>query len=156
MSTFSERVKDLRLSSNLSLRQLSKLTNISHSAISAYETGKREPSFESIEALCDVFCCDIDYLLGRSDIKCAVLHGTGYNNLYEAQKNGFDFDLQLFSENKSPSNDKLSEEDLEILELIKQVPEMKELVKMATEIPEEKLKSFLEMGRLYSDSLKKG
>lgn len=59
-------------------------------------------------------------------------------------------------EEESPSNDKLSEEDLEILELIKQVPELKELVKMATEIPEEKLKSFLEMGRLYSDSLKKG
>lgn len=121
MSTFSERIKELRLSSNLSLRQLSKLTNISHSAISAYETGKREPSFESIEALCDVFCCDIDYLLGRSDIKCALLHGTGYNNLYDAYKDGFD--LQLFSEGKSPSVEpELTEGEKKLIELFRLLP----------------------------------
>ena len=121
MASFSERIRDLRLSSNLSLRQLAKLTNISHSAISAYETGKREPSFESIEALCDVFNCDIDYLLGRSDIKCALLHGTGYNTLYEAFKNGVDIDslpLKI-----TPDENNLTEGEKEFLNLFRMLPE---------------------------------
>lgn len=121
MASFSERIKELRLSSNLSLRQLSKLTNISHSAISAYEKGKREPSFESIEALCDVFNCDIDYLLGRSDIKCAILHGTGYNTLYEAYKNGIDIDNLPLKE--SPSNEYvLTEGEKKLIDLFRKVP----------------------------------
>lgn len=149
MASFSERIKELRLSSNLSLRQLSKLTNISHSAISAYEKGKREPSFESIEALCDVFNCDIDYLLGRSDIKCALLHGTGYNTLYEAYKNGIDIDSLPLKE--SPSTEYDEGEQL-MIELYRGAsPEVRELViSILTEVesyPEESRKMLLGMVR---------
>ena len=35
--------------------------------ISQYETGKRKPSFEMIEALADVFHVDMNYLLGFTD-----------------------------------------------------------------------------------------
>lgn len=121
MSIFSERVKDLRLSMNLSLRQLAKITGLSHSAICKYESGTREPTFESLEALADVFNCDIDYLLGRSDIKCALLHGTGYNTLYEAFKNGVDINnLPL---KKSPSNESdLTEGEKKLIDLFRKVP----------------------------------
>lgn len=142
MASFSERIKELRLSSNFSLRQLSKLTNISHSAISAYEKGKREPSFESIEALCDVFNCDIDYLLGRSDIKCALLHGTGYNTLYEAYKNGIDIDNLPLKE--SPSNEYVLTEG------------EKELIKLFRLLPDEEQNLYLEMFRARLNARTKG
>ena len=142
MSIFSERVKDLRLSMNLSLRQLAKITGLSHSAICKYESGTREPTFESLEALADVFNCDIDYLLGRSDIKCALLHGTGYNTLYEAFKNGVDINnLPL---KKSPSN----ESDLTEGE--------KELIKLFRLLPDEEQQLYLEILRARLNARTKG
>ena len=86
MTAFMQRIKALREEKNLSLRQLAQLTNISHSSISAYEKGRREPSFDSLEALSDVFNCDIDYLLGRTDIRNKEANNLGYNSLYEAYK----------------------------------------------------------------------
>jgi transcriptional regulator with XRE-family HTH domain len=130
MATFKERVKDLRLSLNFSIRQLSAVSGISKSALSAYECGSREPSFESLEALSDVFNCDIDYLLGRTDIKNSLLHQLGgYNSLYEAYKAGVDIDniselnLQLFAQNKSPDENNLTEGEREFLELFRMLPE---------------------------------
>jgi len=69
MSKFSERVRSLRQEKNLSLRQLAALTGISHSAISSYENGRREPSFKSLEALAIIFNVDMNYLLGKTDMK---------------------------------------------------------------------------------------
>lgn len=130
MATFKERVKDLRLSLNFSIRQLSAVSGISKSALSAYECGIREPSFDSLEALSDVFNCDIDYLLGRTDIKNSLLHQLGgYNSLYEAYKAGVDIDnipelnLQLLAENKSPSNESdLTEGEMELIKLFRLLP----------------------------------
>jgi transcriptional regulator with XRE-family HTH domain len=130
MATFKERVKDLRLSLNFSIRQLSAVSGISKSALSAYECGSREPSFDSLEALSDVFNCDIDYLLGRTDIKNSLLHQLGgYNSLYEAYKAGVDIDnipelnLQLLAENKSPSNESdLTEGEIELIKLFRLLP----------------------------------
>ena len=93
MTAFMQRVKALREEKNLSLRQLEKLTNISHSAISAYEKGRREPSFESLEALSDVFNCDIDYLLGRTDVRNKEANALGRSSLYDAYKNSPDLEL---------------------------------------------------------------
>ena len=140
MSDFSKRVRNLRLSANLSLRQLSKLTGISHSAISAYETGKREPGFESLESLCDVFNCDIDYILGRSDTKNNAANSLGFSSLYEA--NLMKTDLQLFAEKNAPEESKLSEDEWV-------------LVKAFRLIPEEQQRNYLEMIRAYANSLKK-
>ena len=33
-----------------------------------YENGNREPDFETLETIADFFNCDMDYLLGKSDI----------------------------------------------------------------------------------------
>jgi transcriptional regulator with XRE-family HTH domain len=117
MSVFSERVKSLRLGMNLSLRQLSSLTDISPSAIHAYEVGKREASYQSLEALSDVFNCDINYLLGKTDIKNSAANALGHNTLYEAHQ----MDLQLFAKN-SPEEPKLTEGEALLLELFRQVP----------------------------------
>lgn len=88
MPKFGEIVERLRLEMNLSLRQLSKLTGISPSAIHSYECGKREPSYKSLEALSDVFNCDIDYLLGKTDVKNKVANSLGFSSLKAAYDAG--------------------------------------------------------------------
>lgn len=69
MATFCERLKQLREEHNWSVRQLAKLTGISHSAITYYEMGERNPKREALEAIADAFNVDMDYLLGNSDIR---------------------------------------------------------------------------------------
>ena len=118
MSKFSDRVRANRLNMNLSLRQLSKLTDISPSAIHAYETGKREASHQSLEALSDVFNCDIDYLLGKTDVKNSVANSLGYNSLHEAYLAGALGDFPLSDPTISPNRQKL-------IDLAMSVPEDK-------------------------------
>lgn len=124
MSSFSDRVKELRLERNLSLRQLSKLTDISPSAIHAYEMGKREASHQSLEALSDVFNCDIDYILGKTDVRNSVANALGFKSLYEAHKAGVD--LQLFASKKPTAiHDGISEKRRALIEFAMTVPEEK-------------------------------
>ena len=110
MSKFSERVR--------SLRQLSKLTDISPSAIHSYEVGKREASHQSLEALSDVFNCDIDYLLGKTDIKNSVANSLGYESLYDAYLAGALGDFPL-------SSPPISENRQKLIDWAQQVPEEK-------------------------------
>lgn len=69
MSFFGQRLKDLRLSENLTMEQLGAKLGLSKSAVNMYERGEREPGFENLETIADFFNVDIDYLLGKSDIK---------------------------------------------------------------------------------------
>jgi transcriptional regulator with XRE-family HTH domain len=69
MASFAERLRKLREEHNWSTRQLSKLTGISHSAITYYEMGERNPKREALEAIADTFNVDMDYLLGNSEIR---------------------------------------------------------------------------------------
>lgn len=64
---FSDRLKELRLSKNLSQMQLSVRTNISQSAIAKWELGKTEPMASAIITLAKFFNETADYLLGLED-----------------------------------------------------------------------------------------
>lgn len=64
---FSERLRELRQNKGLSQSQLADALNISKSAISMYELGKREPDLETLEGIADFFNVDINYLLGKED-----------------------------------------------------------------------------------------
>lgn len=48
MNTISEFMKNIRVDSNLSISELSKLSGISASAISRIERGQREPLFSTV------------------------------------------------------------------------------------------------------------
>lgn len=65
---YADRLRSLRLQKGLSQDQLASLLKISRSAVGMYETGQREPDFETGEAIADIFNVDMDYLIGRSDI----------------------------------------------------------------------------------------
>ncbi len=84
MASFSDRLKRLRREYNFSLRQLSALCEISPSALHAYEIGSRNPKREALEAIADVFNCDMAYLEGTSDIRNKAANSIGYNSLADA------------------------------------------------------------------------
>lgn len=69
MSNFSERIKSLRTERGITQEQLASMLKVSRSTIGMYESGKREPDFETSEAIADIFNVDMDYLTGRSDIE---------------------------------------------------------------------------------------
>lgn len=73
MACFAERLKELRLSNNLTQPALADEVQLSKSMISMYEQGERKPSVESQEVIADYFNVDIDYLMGRSDRTTIVL-----------------------------------------------------------------------------------
>lgn len=63
------RIKQLREELNLNQEELAKKLNISPSTIGMYETNRRQPNYEILENLSNIFNCSIDYLLGKSDIR---------------------------------------------------------------------------------------
>ena len=50
-----QRIKTMRLSRGMTQADLAKAIGQSQASITMYETGKREPDFETLEALADVF-----------------------------------------------------------------------------------------------------
>ncbi|MDY4788181.1 MAG: helix-turn-helix domain-containing protein [Bacilli bacterium] len=71
--TFGEIIKYLRLSNNLSQKDVADALNLSVSAISQYETGKRSVSINEINLFADYFRVSSDYLLGREEINTSDL-----------------------------------------------------------------------------------
>lgn len=67
MKIFAERLKELRLTENLSQRKLAELTNLSPSAIKQWENESRVPNAEAVVALAKFFEVSADYLLGLED-----------------------------------------------------------------------------------------
>ncbi len=68
MSSFGERLKELRKFKGLSQKALAECLDVSKSSINMYEHSVREPSLDMLETIADFFNCDIDYLLGKSNI----------------------------------------------------------------------------------------
>ena len=64
---FQERIKELRIQSNLSQMALAEATGISQSAIAKWELGKTEPTASEIVTLAEFFGETSDYLLGLTD-----------------------------------------------------------------------------------------
>lgn len=65
---FKDRLKELRINRGYSQRELGKRLGMTNSAISMYERGEREPDYDTLEAIADLFNVDIAYLLGKDDV----------------------------------------------------------------------------------------
>lgn len=59
-----KKLRDLRLKSKLSQKEVAKRLGISASIVSAYEVEERTPSVEVLLALASLYKCSSDYLLG--------------------------------------------------------------------------------------------
>ena len=64
MSMFSENLKKIRKDNNISQRNLSEFLGFRCSAIANYESGRNEPSFDTLVKLASFFDVTIDYMLG--------------------------------------------------------------------------------------------
>lgn len=67
--TFGAALRALRTRNDMTQKQLADVLGLSESTVGMYERGKREPEFETLEAIADYFNVDMDFLLGRSDIE---------------------------------------------------------------------------------------
>lgn len=65
----SERLKKARTDNGISQAQVAGKLGITRQAYNHYETGKREPTLETLDKLSDIFNVSADYLLGKTDIK---------------------------------------------------------------------------------------
>ena len=100
------RIKELREERGYSYRDLASLSGVSKTSIVLYEQGKRNPKREVLESLADIFNVDMDYLLGRSDIRSA----------YAGQ-------IEAIRRKKEALNEtKLTEGEEMLLNLFRQIP----------------------------------
>lgn len=65
MNIFGKRLKELRELNGYSQEELARQLNISRSRVGMYEQGRREPDFEMLEAIADLFNVNMDYLLKK-------------------------------------------------------------------------------------------
>lgn len=66
---FAQRLKDLRIKSELNQTQLAQKLNLRSSAISKYEKGLTQPGIDTLVLLSQIFKVSLDYLVGNSDIE---------------------------------------------------------------------------------------
>ena len=67
MATFSERIKELRESRNLTQEALGTVIGVKRYSIYSYEKGCAYPEMKGLIALADFFDVSMDYLAGRTD-----------------------------------------------------------------------------------------
>ena len=67
MIAFKERIKELRCEKNFSQAQLAKELNVSQRSISSWETGFRQPDYETLIKIAQYFSVTTDYLLGLEE-----------------------------------------------------------------------------------------
>lgn len=62
-----EALKNLRKQKGITMKQLGLIIGVSESTISLYESGKRQPDYETLKHFADYFNTSVDYLLGREE-----------------------------------------------------------------------------------------
>lgn len=64
-----QRIQDLRIDHDLSIKDISALLGLHRDVYSRYEKGIRTMPIDILMQLADIFDCSIDYLVGRTDRK---------------------------------------------------------------------------------------
>lgn len=65
MGNFNDMLKYLRVREKMSQAELADKLGVSKSTVGMYELGKREPDFETLEAIADLFNVNMNFLLGK-------------------------------------------------------------------------------------------
>jgi transcriptional regulator with XRE-family HTH domain len=65
MKNFSEHLRNIRTSKNLTQKQVFTAINVGERVYQRYEQGEGLPSFENLWALADFFDISVDELMGR-------------------------------------------------------------------------------------------
>ena len=65
MITLASRLKELRLSKELTQKQIAEQLNITREAYALYETEKNKPPIDTLIKIADIYHVSLDYLTGR-------------------------------------------------------------------------------------------
>lgn len=69
MSSFAERLADLRNERKLTQTEFARKFGVGRSTVAMWETGERTPDLETMKKLADFFDVSLDYLAGESDAR---------------------------------------------------------------------------------------
>jgi len=116
---FHERLKKLREQENISREHLADSLSITYSALSKYETGKREPDFKLLQKIASYFNVTTDYLLGNTDECTKPLQQDNDMVCFQASNNNPE--LQEFYNELAASDEESVKHLRDIWEIIKQI-----------------------------------
>lgn len=91
MAEIKDRILSLRIENSLTQSQMAKVFNVGISTVSMWEQGQRIPRPNTLQEICDYFNVDMDYLMGRSDIKNRYQAGLKYDWENKKEENAFNF-----------------------------------------------------------------
>lgn len=93
MEKLGERLRELRKEKDLTQEELASKLKISKSALGMYETGKRIPTWETMEAIADFFNVDMDFLYGKTKVKNKLKHfnNSTHLSIYEREEQNINF-----------------------------------------------------------------
>ena len=77
--TFGNRIRRLREEKNLKQEQVASVLRVNRKAVSHYENDIREPSFEILLKMADLYHVRTDYLLGRDPCRAITASGLSDN-----------------------------------------------------------------------------
>ena len=66
-------IKNIRVQKGFTQSEVASALGVSSVVYSRYETGKRQPSIDTLIQMADIFGVTVDYLLGRQDIEDSTL-----------------------------------------------------------------------------------
>ncbi len=89
MDNFSDKIKDLRKSRQITQKEFAKVLGVSPTCYAGYEQGYREPDFKTLKKICIILDVSADYLLGLEDETGAKNFGVQYNNSTHNGNNNF-------------------------------------------------------------------
>lgn len=67
--TFAERLKTLRKKYNYTQSELADIIGINRATVAGYETGRKQPNFETLIKIADAFNVSTDFLLCRKAVQ---------------------------------------------------------------------------------------
>ena len=82
MVGFGNRLKNLRIGKSLTQKQLASMVGLATSAISAYESDSRMPTYDVMISFSRIFHVTTDYLLGVEKAKYLELSGLSDENVH--------------------------------------------------------------------------
>ena len=110
MAIFAERLRELRSEKKMTMKELGDKLALTEQAISMYERNERRPNFEKLEEIADFFNVDMNYLLGKSDIK-----------------NSYQLKTDIYGINKQEMIDYLNRTNPELIETYKHITDNENL-----------------------------
>ena len=69
---FRVRLKELREDMGISQYEFADRLGVAQSTVGGWESGKREPNFDTMQKIANFFGVTVDYLLGRTDVKTPI------------------------------------------------------------------------------------